>query len=325
MDNNLVCPICSKPTFLVYGKHPRKDGLCKDCSQKLFNKEIEQCPDCQKWNNSGEICECKKNTNELTIVKEPPKEEMLTGDTACIICGEKSNGKPHCKACYYEILNKQEELDKNQKPWELKDYFYNLKSSIYRVKENNYAKGQIYKLFAIAWLLRDLYKDTQLSDVVETYAKKIVEKRNGLQELKITEEKERNDKDTVAVTNPKNRASDGHICKSKGEVEIDDILYEFHICHAYGLKVKEIPSTQERTVVADWFIPLNGTKGIYIEYWGMDKQDYQDNKEEKLKLYEKYKDKVKLIEIEKNDINDKQTLKDRLYQELINLGWEDTN
>lgn len=326
-NNNLVCPICNAPTR-VYMGNARKDRLCGKHADMLKAGEIAV-------DDNGTFVDLKtkkvlnkdfydKKAKE-SIIKEPPKENILTGDTACIICGEPSNGKPHCRTCYYEILNKQEELDKNQKPWELKDYFYNLNSSIYRVKENNYAKGQIYKLFAIAWLLRDLYKDTQLSDVVETYAKKIVEKRNGLQELKITEEKERNDKDTVAVTNPKNRASDGHICKSKGEVEIDDILYEFHICHAYGLKVKEIPSTQERTVVADWFIPLNGTKGIYIEYWGMDKQDYQDNKEEKLKLYEKYKDKVKLIEIEKNDINDKQTLKDRLYQELINLGWEDTN
>jgi hypothetical protein len=253
------------------------------------------------------------------IVKELPKESK------CIICSENAFGKEVCKSCFSEIMIKQEELDRNQKSWELKDYFYNLNSSIYRLKENAYAKGQVYKLFAIAWLVRDLYKDTQLSDVVGTYASKIISKRAEEQKTKITEEKERADKDTVAVTNPKNRASDGHICKSKGEVDIDNILYKYNICHAYGLKVKEIPSTAERTVTADWFIPLRGTKGIYIEYWGMDEQDYQDNKEEKLALYEKYKDKVKLIEIEKNDINDSQTLETNLYQKLIELGWEDTN
>ena len=61
-------------------------------------------------------------------------------------------------------------------------------------------------------------------------------------------------------------------------------------------------------MTADWFIPLQESKGIYIEYWGMDSADYEDNKEEKLKLYEKYKDKVKLISIEKEDVNDIQTL-----------------
>lgn len=240
----------------------------------------------------------------------------------CPICGNDAKGKEVCRKCYYEIISKQEELDKNQKIWELKDYFYNLNASIYRVKENDFAKGQIYKLFAIAWLVRDLYKDTQLSDVVVEYAKKIIEKRKTKQEITITEEKERTDKDTVAIANPKNRAYDGHICKSKGEVEIDNWLYQRQICHAYGIKVKEIPATQERTVVADWYIPLQGTQGIYIEYWGMDKQDYQDNKEEKLKLYAKYKEKIKLIQIEKNDINDPQNLEYNLYQQLEANGWK---
>ena len=57
----------------------------------------------------------------------------------------------------------------------------------------------------------------------------------------------------------------------------------------------------------------------------MDKQDYQDNKEEKLKLYEKYKDKVKLVQIEKNDIKDRQNLKTNLYQQLVDLGWNENN
>ena len=245
----------------------------------------------------------------------------MNNESTCPICGKNAKGKDVCKNCYFEIINKQEEIDKNQKPWELKDYFYNLNASIYRLKEDNYAKGQIYKLFSIAWLLRDLHKDPQLSDIVISYAQKILEKRKERATFKITEEKERSDKDTVAIASSKNRASDGHICKSKNEVAIDNILYKFKICHAYALKVKEIPSSIERSVVADWYIPLSGTKGIYIEYWGMDKQDYQDNKEEKLKLYKKYEDKVKLIQIDKNDINDIQNLEDRIYQELVALGW----
>lgn len=105
MDNNLVCPICSKPTFLVYGKYPRKDGLCKECSQKLLNKEIEQCPDCQKWNNAGDTCDCKKTTAKTTIVKEQPKEEN-TSELTCIICGENSNGKHFCYECYKKYKEK---------------------------------------------------------------------------------------------------------------------------------------------------------------------------------------------------------------------------
>ena len=264
----------------------------------------------------------RKTTNNSKDNKKVQSE----GLSKCLICGEDAKGKELCLSCYREVMVKQEELDKNQKPWELKDYFYNLNSSIYRLNENNFAKGQIYKLFAIAWLVRDLYKDTQLSDVVGKYAQKLIEARKNTKEFKITEEKARSDKATVAVTNlQKNRASDGHICKSQGEVIIDNILFSNHICHAYGLKVKEIPASQERIIEADWYVPLSGASGIYIEYWGMDKQDYQDNKEEKLKLYEKYKDCVKLIEIEKSETNDIQSLEFNLYQKLLELGWKPQN
>ena len=53
----------------------------------------------------------------------------------------------------------------------------------------------------------------------------------------------------------------------------------------------------------------------------MDTKDYQDNKEEKLKLYSKYSDEVKLIQIEKLDINDRQNLEDRIFSELKKFGW----
>lgn len=317
-----TCPICGKPTANMYKKYQRY-GLCVEHSKQFNNKEIEKCPDCGKWHRTNEICSCKidkHNKEQVEKISSPWSEPTI--QTKCPICGQNSKGQEVCKDCFLEIKNKKEEIDKNLKPWELKDYFYNLYSSIYRVKENEYAKGQIYKLYAISWILRDLHKDTQLSDIVSSYAQRIIEKRKSTQEYKITEEKERTDKDTVAIANPKNRASDGHICKSKGEVDIDNLLYKFQICHAYGLKVKEIPATQERTLVADWYIPLSGTQGIYIEYWGMDKQDYQDNKKEKLELYEKYKDKIKLIQIDKNDIKDPQNLEYNLYQELVELGWK---
>lgn len=244
----------------------------------------------------------------------------MSEQLCCPICGKDTKGKEVCLDCYKEIMQKQDEIDKNLKPYELKDYFYALNNSIYRVKEHKYAIGQIYKLYAIAWILKYLHKDEQLSDVVTNYTKKIINTRKEYREVKITEEKEKNDKSIVAIANQKNRTSDGHICKSDAEVKIDDILYQFQICHAYGLKVKEIPTINERTVIADWYIPLQGTDGIYIEYWGMDKQDYQDNKDEKLKLYKKYN--VKLLEINKNDIKDIQTLKDNIYQGLVSLGWK---
>ena len=322
MSNDLICPICGEPTS-VYMGNARKDRLCRKHGMARKNGEIELCENCQSWYTVSEGCSCKKKPpqKESTFYfEDEPKEET---NTTCIICGEKSYGKEICKKCYSEVMQVQDELDKNKKPWELKDYYYNLKAFISRLKNHEEVTKNIYKLYAIAWLLKLLYNDQQLSDVVGKDSKYLVEIRERLKKFKFDEQHQQNDRTIIAVADiDKNRATDGHICKSEGEVIIDDILFKGQVCHAYERRVKEIPSTTERTVLADWFVPLDGFRGIYIEYWGMDTSDYQDNKEEKLKLYEKYKDVVKLIEINKNDIKDRQNLEDYIFQSLINLGWK---
>jgi hypothetical protein len=219
-------------------------------------------------------------------------------------------------------MSAQKDLDKNKKPWELKDYYYNLKAFIGRLKDYQEATQNLYKLYAIAWLLKRMYDDDQLSNVVNSDVKFLLKGITKIKGLKLNEQQQQNAKTIIAVADiEKNRASDGHICKSQGEVIIDDILFKGNVCHAYERRVKEIPSDQERSVISDWFVPLSGFDGIYIEYWGMSTKDYQDNKTEKLKLYEKYSNEVKLIQIEKNDINDRQILEDRIFEELKRLGW----
>ena len=318
MENNeLLCPICGEPTNVYMGK-ARKDRLCKKHGKMRNDGLIDV-------NAEGlffEVATGKILNPPADAQKKAEETKGGADELTCIVCGKNSNGKEVCKHCYSEIMNAQNELDKNKKPWELKDYYYNLKAFISRLKNHEEVTKNIYKLFAIAWLLKNLYNDEQLSDVVGNDAKYLIKIRDRLKEIKFDEQHQQNDKTIIAVADiEKNRASDGHICKSEGEVIIDDILYNGQVCHAYERRVKEIPSSSERTVLADWFVPLNGFEGIYIEYWGMDTTDYQDNKEEKLKLYDKYKDNVKLIQINKNDTKDRQNLTDYIFQELIKYGW----
>ena len=318
-NENLICPICGEPTNVYMGK-ARRDRLCRKHGMQANKGELVQCPDCNTWNNAGEDCKCKKPATK-TVVKELPKETS-SSELKCIICGENSNGKDICKSCYAEVMSTQKDLDKNKKPWELKDYYYNLKAFISRLKDYNEATQNLYKLYAIAWLLKKIYDDDQLANVVNADVKFLLKGITRIKGLKLNEQQQQNAKTIIAVADiEKNRASDGHICKSEGEVIIDDILFKGNVCHAYERRVKEIPSDKERSVIADWFIPLGGFEGIYIEYWGMNTKDYQDNKEEKLKLYEKYSNEVKLIQIDKNDINDRQNLEDRLFSELKKFGW----
>jgi len=319
MSNELTCPICGEPTN-VYMGNARKDRLCRKHGIQANKGEITQCENCGKWNNAGEACSCKVVTPK-TFAKELPKENSAS-DLTCIICGEPSNGKDICKSCYAEVMNTQKDLDKNKKPWELKDYYYNLKAFIGRLKDYQEARQNLYKLYAIAWLLKKIYDDEQLANVVGADVKFLLKGIDKIKGLKINEQQQQNAKTIIAVADiEKNRASDGHICKSEGEVIIDDILFKGNVCHAYERRVKEIPSDKERSVIADWFVPLGGFDGIYIEYWGMNTKDYQDNKTEKLKLYEKYADEVKLIQIDKDDINDRQNLEDRIFSELKRFGW----
>ena len=309
MSNELKCPICGNKTRMYYG-NPRKDGLCGEHADMLKDNII--------------YYNCLTDEYCYTDTKEPikaNKNESQKTESECIICGFDSKGKEVCRDCYKEIMNEYDEIDKNQKPWELKDYYYNLKASIGRLKNYEYVINNTYRLYAIAWCVKWMYNDEQLSDVIAEDVKKIIKAKEKIKEFKIDEKQEQTDKAIIAATNiERNRAVDGHICKSAGEVTIDNLLYRNQICHAYQRAVKEIDTENERAVVSDWYIPLSGTKGIYIEYWGMDNKDYQDNKEEKLQLYKKHN--LKLIEINKNDINSEDNLEDYLYRQLIKFGWK---
>ena len=326
MSNDLICPICGEPTR-VYMGNARKDRLCGKHADMLKAEEIF-LDSYGRWRETAtqNVLSQEKATPAriaYRMQKPPQSEPIAESDHMCIICGGPSGKKEVCISCYSDIMHAQNDLDKNKKPWELKDYYYNLKAFIGRLKNPEEITKNLYKLYAIAWLLKNLYKENQLAETVYDDVKILVKTRERIKKLNFTAEQQQNDKTIIAVADiEKNRASDGHICKSEGEVIIDDILFKWKVCHAYERRVKEIPTDKERTIIADWFVPLDGYKGIYIEYWGMDKKDYQDNKEEKLKLYEKYSNDVKLIQINKNDINDRQNLEDRIYQELKALGWK---
>lgn len=305
------CKICGKPS----GMYP----LCKDCFKLRDEGKVVKCETCGEWHRSESPCKCTPS-QILPEKKDVPKEEVSS--KSCLLCGANSNDKDVCKSCYVEVMNVLNDLDKNKKSWELKDYYYNLKAFIGRLKDYDEAIKNLYKLYAIAWLLKRMHEDDQLANVVNADVKFLLKGIERIKGLKLNEKQHQNAKTMIAVADiEKNRASDGHICKSEGEVIIDDILFKGNVCHAYERRVKEIPSDQERSVIADWFVPLGGFDGIYIEYWGMDTKDYQDNKEEKLKLYSKYSDEVKLIQIEKLDINDRQNLEDRIFSELKKFGW----
>lgn len=284
-----VCQVCGKPS----GMYP----LCKDCFVLRDNGEVVKDEASGKW----------------VLVKESSGKssaEILsqTKFDNCVICNQSSSGKPLCKDCYYDCREMEDEIDRNKKPFELRDYYYNLKSANYRIVNKNTIINNCKKMIALANITNDSYDDTSLVTRVIEDVKEIIVSKNSKKDIKINTFTEQSDSLKSNII----RTLDGHIVKSRGEEVIDNILYNNLLPHCYEKEVTEI-STNERSVKSDWFIPVFGNnKGIYVEYWGMSTDDYKKNKEEKKSLYEKYN--IPLIEIQKDDINNPSELSTRILK-----------
>lgn len=104
------------------------------------------------------------------------------------------------------------------------------------------------------------------------------------------------------------RPQDGHMVRSRGEMLIDDFLYQQGIVHAYERKVPI-----EEDMYCDFWLP---TGKVYIEYWGIEDQEkYKERKRKKKELYEKYE--LNLIELSNKDV---ENLDDVLPRLLLKHG-----
>lgn len=289
----MKCIICGKPSGKYY--------FCVNCNKLKDEGKIVKCDQCGKWHKSNEKCSCS--------VSQKDKEQTKT----CIVCGKDAPKGSLCSECYYEMKDFKESFDKNAKLFEMKDYYFNLRSSIYRMKTFDYVKSNCNKLFAIANFVKEICKDSSLVDRAENDIVEIITSKKPQQEVVVTEEVKAKDSHREELL----RACDGHYVKSDPEVVIDDMLYELRVVHCYEKKVPI--DCDEKAIKCDWFIPiLNSRSGIYIEYWGMNTKDYLANKERKRKAYKEHD--IPLIEIEKDDYKEKGTLSDRLISEINKLA-----
>jgi hypothetical protein len=304
-----TCQICGKPSGIyplcVEHLKMKSDGLVvKNEAGNWVLKETTPTPSTPKAAPNPPKSPSKP-------VESKPNEPAST-TSSCIICSSPSNGKPLCTSCYRETNERKDEFDRNQKPYELRDYYFNLRSNIYRITNFEYVKDNSKKLFALAYLVNDIHKDSSLINRVVDDVKDIIEKKTPQKNAVPTKYTEQSDSQKASII----RTVDGHIVKSAGESIIDDILYNNKICHCYEKDVYEL-GTDERSIKSDWFIPVYGNKGIYVEYWGMDSEEYKRNKDEKKKLYKDYG--IPLIQIEKDDTKDVSGLTSRILREYETL------
>ncbi len=305
MEDKLICPICGQPTR-VYMGNARKDKLCGKHANQLKSGEI-------LLDDRGFFIDAKtKQVLNSGYKDEKAYNDHQLGESKCILCGSESRGYPLCKDCYKECREMEDEIDRNKKPFELKDYYFNLKSANYRIVNKDNIFRNCKMMIALANIIDDSYDDTSLSSRMNDDVKEIIDSLNSKKEIKPTSYTEQSDSQKSSII----RTLDGHIVKSDGERVIDDILYNNMKVHCYEKDVTEI-SSFDRTVKSDWYIPVLPNKGIYIEYWGMNTKTYSKNKEEKRKIYKE--NNIPLIEVEKDDVRDVSGLTSRILREINSL------
>jgi hypothetical protein len=107
----------------------------------------------------------------------------------------------------------------------------------------------------------------------------------------------------------KHRTLDGHYVRSRAEVIIDNLLYQYGLVHAYERKI--IIGDEE--VLSDFYLPAGK---VYIEFWGMEGDaKYSERKKKKIEFYKK--NDIHLIELNDNDIL---SLDDHLPRKLKDYG-----
>lgn len=300
-DSDLVCPICGEPTR-VYMGNARKDRLCGKHADMLKKGEI-------KLNKTGTF---------TRITNNEDTDDSASSKDFCVICGSSEHGwKYLCSNCYSTCLEYTKEMNKNQSAYDYKNYYYNSKSNLYTLTGfEKFIKPNCIKLVAIAKACDRYARDNSLLEIVEKDVKEIIQKKK---EKDIIQESDENK--VVEFNTKKNRGSirgvDGHFLDSDKEKQIDDLLFSLSIPHAIHYNVPEIT---ERTVNCDWYIPVLPGKGIYMEYFGMDTNDYVRNRDEKISLYQKHK--LKLINIDKDETMDTQRLSNHIQQEYKRLKSE---
>jgi len=301
----MTCKLC--------GGESGKYILCFKCNKLKEEGKAAKCADCGGWYYVDKGCTCQGTASP----KIAPKSTPINGEGGCIVCGEKAPNGLLCRECYYEMRDFKDSFDKNAKSFDMKDYYFNLRSNIYRMKTFDYVKSNCNKLMAIANFVSELHHDASLTDRVATDIKDIIETKKPKKEETVKPSEQILEKDSHKEELL--RTKDGHYVKSDPERQIDDIFYDLRIVHCYERKVPI--DADEQAVKCDWFIPVQDDRhGIYVEYWGMNTKEYLQNKERKRKAYRE--NNLPLIEIEKDDYRDSQGLTDRLEQEINKLAKE---
>ncbi len=232
-----------------------KDGymyypFCKEHLEMKNKGLLEKCDNCDNWHIKTVPCSC-------SAPKVTAKTTTAPKQKTCKYCGKPSGQYDVCKECYYK-----KDKATTAKPTKTTDKAPAVAEKV--CKQCGKPSGQYD-------MCKECYFKSQNTTAPDYSTKAIVKEIDATDVRKKWE--------TMI------RTTDGHYVRSYSEKAIDDWLYNNGIVHAYEKKVffKENP---DKTVIADFYLPEGK---IYIEFFGLNTEDYLKRVEEKKSLFESNK------------------------------------
>lgn len=230
----------------------------------------------------------------------------------CLICDKEiSDEYLFCRGCYYDILDKQQTLDGTEEDYR------KLKRYCYKINNKQELEDKLKKLFVIAnglSLFVNTKYENEVIDVIEDIKRKF-QKRNKSENY--NKNSNLSEINIALKTDLRNNwkkehlCEDGHYVRSLSEMLIDNWLYNHNYVHAYE-KLVFMKSDPNANILSDFYIPKGD---IYIEFWGLNDEQYLKRKKEKIKLYDK--NHINRIDLTENDIKRLNDILPRLLAKYI--------
>lgn len=222
---------------------------------------------------------------------------QIKGNGKCAICGEQAPNGLVCKKHWNDVMRyRNTHIFPNRQ--KIRTRYSNIKRRLVDETNARAKEDCIIELVALAYMENEKYEYSKDKDnLIDMIAEDVYNANHFPIEMP-KQKVDQHDGDTRKTWEAAYRCKDGHYVRSKGEMLIDNYLYDNNLLHSYEKKpflAEDDEIDKKRT--SDFYLP----KGkIYIEFWGLETEKYKDKRETKVALYKK--NQYKLIELEDADI-----------------------
>ena len=263
--------------------------LCKTHLTMKADGEVMKCENCNAWYEIKKGCNCKlikKTHNNIIANIENPYAQN------CIICEKPAKYNSFCIDCHKAIKTAYKNISHLKNFQEAKEYYSNLKNSIFWINKMEYAQTACQRLYAIAQIADEYKKGNQKNIATKDIFYLLTKKKEFLAQQESIEKEnqeqiENNEEQNTEIADYRRmypatiRCEDGHYVRSNNEKVIDDRLYKRRVFHEYETRYK---GQDGKPYYPDFYLP---DANVFIEFFGVEKNKEKNEKKKKLFLQDK--------------------------------------